>query len=51
MNMRAKTAAERRAASDSRYKEKGYKGRKVWATPEEHTKLRDFLLGLRGERK
>jgi hypothetical protein len=42
-----KTSTERQKASDKRHREAGRVQRKVWATPEEHERVKTFLIGLR----
>jgi hypothetical protein len=42
-----KSVNERVKKSDDKNRAKGFTGRKVWATPEEHLKINALLLGLR----
>ena len=45
--MTAKTNAERQRASDERQRDLGRVQRKVWATAEEHEKIKKYLDKLR----
>lgn len=45
--MKAKTAAERKAAQRERMKAKGWTRRDYYATPEEHLALAQLLYALR----
>jgi len=47
MKNKAKTSSERSAASDARHRKEGRVQRKVWATPEEHEKVKKLLIKLR----
>ena len=42
-----KTSTERSAKRDKEQKALGRVGRKVWATPEEHEKVKQLLVDLR----
>ena len=45
--MAANTGAQRQKASDDRHREAGRVQRKVWATAEEHEKVKKLLIELR----
>jgi len=47
MTTTAKSNSQRQKASDARHRALGRKGRKVWATPDEHDAIKRLLSEMR----